>query len=770
MYCDKCGKTNQEGAAFCLECGADLGVSRIPSPTPPAGPVKKKRKYIKVFGICAAIFLGLTGILYVIGMLVQKNDISLGNTVVLLQAQVPTEGKTITVDSASVLNGMSITVGKGSYEGTVDFTISETDITRYDMGKYFEPITPLITIDNGHTFAKVPMKLSIPINKLPEEFAMAFFYDRETGKLEALPTNVLTIDRIEVYTSHFSDIVVSKINKAELEKMAFNPKQKIDTGFEPGKDDWQFVNYGSYLAPKGHCGGQAISMSWYYSQKHNAAKEPRLYGRFDNNGSSAKTPDFQFDDASAYRFASVIQKNTDWKAVNSFLNFSDKAEDDMLTFNSFVYAMLLTKEPQLMAIFESGKNKKDGHAVLVYKIEGGKFFIADPNYPGKKDRFVEAKEEIFEYEDFSDTASTVYMKYFLFSSYSSGAKADDIAQKGEVDYIFFHFIGQSAVVDYKMIETQYAMMLNGKAGNDDMPSITMAYLSAVDEKDEAKLEFTPVDGTLVLEEGFDKNYPAALKGKVTLQVNTGKPNFTFTVYTGLKEPVELEQKYKSGADGKVLISIPLKSGDNYIGILCEGLAPGTAKETYVDFERVKVVYDGKPAEETSAETTSPKTTAAQTVPATTKPIATGPRVLAGGIGRRDLSIGTPVFVALPAGLYPAGKADRIAFRCETQTPFEKETKTPPEFVVTYEETNDFFNRKLTITVYRDRPGDSMEVVGRNIESDWINVDAQEWKLEPDKIVGYVNLVDGVNITVKTSLVQTPGSTTGNFFFIDIIAD
>ncbi len=71
-------------------------------------------------------------------------------------------------------------------------------------------MTPLITIENGRDFANEPMTLEVPIEKDDDEFAMAFYYDTETGELEGIPTVELENDHITIVTCHFCDLVVTK--------------------------------------------------------------------------------------------------------------------------------------------------------------------------------------------------------------------------------------------------------------------------------------------------------------------------------------------------------------------------------------------------------------------------------------------------------------------------------------------------------------------------------------------------------------------------------
>ena len=124
------------------------------------------------------------------------------------QASIITAGGTITVeDTNSPIKGMTIKVASGTYKSNLDFSISTRSIKSHSFGSKFTPVTPLISIDNGHVFTNIPMKVNIPITKADDEFAMAFYYDEATGKLEGIPSSELDNKHITLVTNHFSDIV-----------------------------------------------------------------------------------------------------------------------------------------------------------------------------------------------------------------------------------------------------------------------------------------------------------------------------------------------------------------------------------------------------------------------------------------------------------------------------------------------------------------------------------------------------------------------------------
>jgi hypothetical protein len=237
-----------------------------------------------------------------------SDNLSLGARESVASERIPASGGTLVVDTPdSSVDGLTLTVPEGAYEDARQFKISVRPIEAHEFGSDFNPATPLIHIDNGGDFAGEPITVRIPVQVSPDEFAMAFYYDPRSGELEGLPLAELAADHVTVVTSHFSDMLISTIAWELLEDVS------VDTGFVPGYDDWQFTNYGSTIAPKGHCAGQSVTAMWYYYEKKLGAQERVLYGRYDNNDQGLGTIDFQWDDSWSYRFASVVQEELiDW--------------------------------------------------------------------------------------------------------------------------------------------------------------------------------------------------------------------------------------------------------------------------------------------------------------------------------------------------------------------------------------------------------------------------------------------------------------------------
>jgi len=672
------------------------------------------------FGVLFILLL----IFYSIGVKVLEEEASnLDNSVVIKSKSITQEEGTIEVDDQSGLDGLFIKIAKNSYSSTTNFTIKTSEIKSHSFGEYFNPVTPLITIENNHEFSQIPMTVSIPISKQKDEFALAFYYDKNSNRLEAIPFTNLEDDNITIVTSHFSDIVVSVIKLVDLEALAFSTVDKIDTGFSPGVDDWQFTNYGSYIAPKGHCAGQAITMAWYYNEQYKDNGQPQLFNRFDNSTSSTKTPSFWHDDSQGYRFASVIQESISLDKVAEFIKLNDNILDEGPIFNAFAYSMLLTKEPQLMAIYKRENGKiSEGHAITAYKVQSGRIYVADPNYPGQSDRYISTFNDTYTELIKSESSEEleVEIEGLYFEEYSSGSNASDIKEKGNTIYNSINYIGQSAIVDYNKIHQEYQKIFNQSVGNDLMPSLDIYYLSSIDSKDSSKRVYSPLTSSLKLETGYDKIFPEELKGKIEILISSKSKGLEIDVFNSLINPIQInEEPHKQKADGNIVFSIDLTEGSNDIGLLLNGVASGQTDSSYIDFKWINInksaaIDENEPEENLSDEESR--------------------SILSQGGGPKTYHLGPPTFIDTNST-----NNDKISISVyQSDGPAD----SVPSHKITFEE-EDELNRRIVIEIDCASAVTYMGYYGGSVN----NLGFQSWKYENNKLIGYILLRDGKNVDV-----------------------
>lgn len=482
---------------------------------------------------------------------VRTGNITLGKRIEVVSQMVDKTGGIIGVDKpGDPLNGFVISVLPDSYSSSRTFKVSYAPITKHTFGRDINPISPMITVDNGGGYSEEIMYLRVPVNVPKGHFAMGFIYDEKSKQLEGLPLVGMDSESLTIATRHFSSFFISSIEEVLL-------KKDVDSGFRPGIDDWHFVNYGSYIAPDGHCEGQSLTAMWYYCTSPDG-KDACLYGRYDNNGNSPATPDLQLDDSLGYRFCSVVQEeNRNLFANNFWLQLQGKKikikdnewsiEDTKgisagATFNLFVYSIRATGEPQEVGMhsYEGG-----GHAMIVYKVADNELYVADPNYPGDKDRRI-----------------IYYPEDNYFDAYDSGANREDIDAGDAKFYETIQYWAKTTVVPWDIISNRWTEFKNGTIGNNEFPQWQL--------------------------------YTFDSQGKQVNFVNGFETNEKLLA-VGAFQPPDKRITYQAYIDGAVVKAvdgkIPLKPGNNNIGFVIWGWKDGELK--YIDFKYFNVVYREK---------------------------------------------------------------------------------------------------------------------------------------------------------------------------------
>ncbi|MBK8954038.1 MAG: PKD domain-containing protein [Saprospiraceae bacterium] len=288
-------------------------------------------------------------------------------------------GSIILNDANSLLDGMEILVPEGSYDEAITVNISYAEIKSHEFGELFNPVSPLIKIENGGKMSNQMMRLKIPISANPETYRMAFYYDRQTGELEGISTVRNETDFITIAVRHFSLIVVTEVQKELLIQGG-----GFHTGFDPSKNGWGFVNYGTYPEYEGICAGMSIGAAYYYK---NFKAGLALNGFFDNDQLWFPTPDVWEDDASGIRYATAIHRvqKAFWDQNIGSIDTMIHAPDEDRFYN-LIYSILVLNQPQL--IYVDDPSASHAHMIIGfgYEINGNeaKINVYDPNFPNQE--------------------------------------------------------------------------------------------------------------------------------------------------------------------------------------------------------------------------------------------------------------------------------------------------------------------------------------------------------------------------------------------------
>jgi hypothetical protein len=497
------------------------------------------------------------------------DNLVVGEPILIGDVVVPAgSGGTLTVNAPETsIDGLAIELPAGAYDEDRTFEISYAEIQGHRFGEPFHPISPLISIKNGGGYADEVLTVTIPVTVPDDHFAMAVLYNEQTGEVEGMPLLELTESSVTVWTRHFatSSLTSEETGKqhdlssvgnmvvVSLKESALANQQVIDTGFRPGADDWEFINFGSYIAPGGHCAGQSITALWYYYEKKLAGGSS-LHEQYD------QTSALWQDNPLGYRFASIVQEDLRWDGwlFDKLLSLEIDPKYHSLGWKAFATSMLLTGNPQFVGL---SRQQTDGgwvgHAIVAHKISltEGKLYVSDPNYPGQE-RVIEFANE-------------------QFTPYSTKQNASEPDAKG---YTGVGYYATSSMIDWDKVTARWKEFQDGTIGTqapNTFPDYTL-YRVVDGEREPLPDAFdTAVDSVII--ELKCTACDQKLSGTDGLQV--------LEVYD---EEGTLLAKSSSATNGQAVVK--LKSGTQRLGLYVTGATGGRAK--YVDFKWVTVNRQG----------------------------------------------------------------------------------------------------------------------------------------------------------------------------------
>lgn len=495
-----------------------------------------------------------------------NGNIKIGIIVDLLNQTIGSGGGTIKINKpGDPLDGFELTVPPNSFSQPQTFKISYAPITSHQLGHFFNPITPMIKITNQGGYSNKTITIKIPIKLQTNRFAMGFFYNEKSGKLEGIPLEKLDNNNIVIATRYFSpntDLSLNKLSSSDilsdliigdLDESVLNSQTIVDTGFKPGIDDWEFINFGSYVEPGGICAGQSLTAMWYYVEKKRT--DGALFHRLDLFNDKTKPGKLWQDNPRGYRFATTIHSDLDWDNRSTEKLFQEG--DPVLTWKTFAFSMLITKEPQYVTLRKSG----GGHAVIAYQMnyQAGELLVADPNYPANYAA------------DGTTLGRVIKFRNNKFEPFSASLKADTAAALYDTVYYF----GKTTMIDWAKFSRRWSEVQAGTIGNNLFPSYTLYVNNTSGEK----LQDGFISTTEQLEV-VSKSTDAAqfLIGTDHLQV--------LYVYDQ-----NGNQLARGSGNNKGIAKVKLNPGSNKLGFYICG-AKNNKAENYVDFKWINVNYLG----------------------------------------------------------------------------------------------------------------------------------------------------------------------------------
>lgn len=485
--------------------------------------------------------------------------INTGDFVDVTNQSIGTGGGEINVNKpGDPLNGMKITIPPNSFSSTKIFKVSHAEIKSHSLGVKFNPITPLIQITCDENFADHPIQIEIPIKLPANHFASGFFYNENTQKLEIIPTIELTNNTITLKTQSLpanqklgkslddtkTNIIISSIIESALEGSTV-----LSTGFEPGVDDWEFNNPGSYLKTTGFCAGQSMSTIYYYFEKRLKGEGP-LYHKYDLiHDKSTSPPKLWQDNPKGIRLSSVMQNdlsNEGWPQLKTEL--VEHFTKPTLVWKLFIHGIIVTEVPQNIYV-QMSTPPNYAHAMVVYKVNltEKKLYIADPNYVG--------------------TLRTIAFKDGVLGPYTTKTK------EGEPELVFdkIGFMGISALVKWSTLTQRFNQFEAGTIGNDVFPSYTF-YVN--NTSGEPLTDGKTVNTSQVKIVCKSTGCEGFISGTDKLQ--------PIEIFDKDGNPIDRGDSHNSG-----IATVNLNEGENKIGIYIKGLK-SDGSEHYIDFKWLTV--------------------------------------------------------------------------------------------------------------------------------------------------------------------------------------
>ncbi|PLX32946.1 MAG: hypothetical protein C0600_01320 [Ignavibacteria bacterium] len=481
-----------------------------------------------------------------------------GESAQVLQGNLGSEGGTVAVtQSDAALNGLELTVPSGAYSSGIQISVHEAQIESHDFGADFDPVSPLIRVDNGGEFAGIPMTLHIPLPDLQGRFPVAFYYDRPAGTLEAITPVGRGEDYLDVAVRHFSEIVVSA-TQIELLKQGGG----FHTLFDPAVNGWSFVNYGTSPEFDGVCGGMSIGAARFH---RDFSTSLAIKTHFDNDEYWFRTPKVWQDDANALRYVTELQH--EFVTSSNIWTLDGKSPLDPIWtrseedhFWSICYALLVLNQPQFL--FLGVKNSdEDGHAIIAYAYEisgnTGTLKVYDPNYPGKEGEIT-----------FDLTAKA-------FRPYTSAVNATALADGDTYAYNEIIFIPLSTLCDAGKLDAIWQKVSDGSIGDNIFPRYE-AYAVPVDNEDLPRVKL--LDAT----SGKTTFLPY---NKFRVELDMADPTLV-TKTIGWVDLPDIKEIEKRDPSGEITLENP--GEENLVGIEVDVLPQSGRSHSWAGFQWYKI--------------------------------------------------------------------------------------------------------------------------------------------------------------------------------------
>ena len=318
----------------------------------------------------------------------------------ITNALVGTGGGTLRYQQAGdALNGLRIVVPAGAYPTATTWSVVADSSVRPTLPADFAQVGPTLVVSNGQGYADSVITLTMPMTVPATDAVAPFYFDPGSRTLELIPIVARDDTSASLATRHFTGDLLAipgrqpstirirassfgSVSIVWIRLSASKLAGTFDSGFRPGLDNWEFINFGDYISPDGDCEGMSITEIYYYYFV-TLGGQPALYHHFDRSLANA------WDNVQGFRFAGSVQGDYDERYAAGLTETADLIEaakangvpPDQLAQSSIVLSLKLTQQPILIGL----EGTPGGHAVVAYSATtvGSQTTVsfADPNYP-----------------------------------------------------------------------------------------------------------------------------------------------------------------------------------------------------------------------------------------------------------------------------------------------------------------------------------------------------------------------------------------------------
>lgn len=349
----------------------------------------------------------------------KKTGFALGDIRDLGTYEVDDKGATLTANDSDVY--IKIIVPPLSYKKKVTFTVHAQKIKENKYGENVTPLTDLITIDCGGEIASKIITIQMPVITPIDSFSMPFFYHSDKNELEGIPIISYDGKVMELATRRMGAFLISAVPTSKL-------TGDFTSNFLPGRDDWDFPNYGTATTSGGQYLGQTLSSLWYFYEQRPTSSQ--LWGRF--NSKQDKEQKIWYDNVAGILFALSVEGKSDWFKMTDELK-KMKLPQNTRSYYSLCYSLLVTKAPQLIELITD-----EGYRlpIIAYRISDSKVHFSDPNFPGELTR-------------------TTLMNDDVYKSYSTGYSLLKTKSGEEKHFHSYVYLGVRALVNWESIDSAW---------------------------------------------------------------------------------------------------------------------------------------------------------------------------------------------------------------------------------------------------------------------------------------------------------------------------